>query len=194
MIVENRDDPRFREFLNADDYLVIEHSTEGVYPVLIKHRDYKVLYALDRRPGLLHVAGDVRRVGVGLFTHDLEHRYFPPGTVRNAEFLLHSVLWEGLAFSVVSIPAKCRRFAERVASRHGLRLADGVPHCFSSDHPERPAVFPMKSSAVFTLEFVPGSPLYRVMNDPELARQQREAEALIARDDERRYRESRGQN
>lgn len=94
---------------------------------------------------------------MALFNQRVELTYYPPGTPRNQLYGYRLVKWEGLVFTLISIQAKARRFAERVAAKTALRLVDGVPTLFGGGAP--PKSFPMRGGHVWTLEFAPGSPL-----------------------------------
>jgi hypothetical protein len=147
------------EFALTLDWAVLEYRTVGNELGLIKYPDYRCLEELARHSGRLHLVALGERPGVYQFTRQLELVYFPPRTPRNVDFEYRAVQWEGMIWALLSIPEKSRRFAERLAAKIGLRLADGVPTAFSSDDPSSPAFFPMRGNDVWTLEFAKGSTL-----------------------------------
>ena len=57
--------------------------------------------------------------------------------------------WLGDPWMVISVPFADKPLAEAVAQETGMRLADGVPHCF---HAGGRDVFPLQGPNVWTLE------------------------------------------
>ena len=98
-----------------------------------------------------------RRPGVMLFAIKLEYRYFPPGTERNDDFVLHVINWQNMIWMLVSIPRECMSLAKKIAAESGLRIVDGIPTIIT---PEGTQPFPMGSDNVFALENVPGHAVY----------------------------------
>lgn len=95
------------------------------------------------------------RVGATSFMSFLEFRHFPPGTVRNAEFVLVMVRFVGLIWPTAIIPDSMLAHADAIAAELGLRRADGVPRCISGGG-GRVESFPLDLPNVFTIEYVPG--------------------------------------
>lgn len=98
------------------------------------------------------------RPGVNLFASILEYKFYPPNTPKNAEFIMQILRWEGLVYSVISIPMKEKSYAEAVAKTVGMRIANGVPTMF--DSPGEPKFFPVRVDHAFTIENEPGHPIY----------------------------------
>lgn len=122
------------------------------------------------------------RPGVHLFTTELEHRHFAPGTPRNALFNLAVADWEGERWLIAWLPVRDRHLAVQAADNSGMRLANGVPHVISvgPGQPgfDRPAVFPLSARTVWTVENRPDSVLYQPGGDVDL----REEEAFRSRE------------
>lgn len=109
----------------------------------------------------LLVVGLVIRPGVVLFLTELEHEYFPPIGPVNDLFQIASVEWphaNPLPWNVAFVPMRFKPLAAHVATRHGLRLADGVPQLVEPARETlggrhlRMQPFPYHSDNVFTLE------------------------------------------
>ncbi|MFB0536490.1 MAG: hypothetical protein ACETWR_16075 [Anaerolineae bacterium] len=78
--------------------------------------EYMHIIALATRP----------RFAAG-FCATLEHVHFPPGTAANERFHITGVLWEDVAWLVVSIPGEYDEVARKLLQQHGLTLAKGRP-------------------------------------------------------------------
>jgi hypothetical protein len=78
--------------------------------------EYMHIIALATRPRF--VAG---------FCTTLEHVHFPPGTPANERFHMTGVLWENVAWLVVSIPSDYDEVARKLLQQYGLILAKGRP-------------------------------------------------------------------
>jgi len=98
-----------------------------------------------------------RRPGVMLFAIKLEYRYFPPGTERNDDFVLHVINWQNMIWMLVSIPRECMSLAKKIAAESGLKIVDGIPTIIT---PGKTQPFPIGSDNVFTLENIPGHAVY----------------------------------
>ena len=124
--------------------------------------EYMHIIALATRPRF--VAG---------FCTTLEHVHFPPGTSANERFHMTGVLWEDVAWLVVSIPGEYNEVARKLLQQCGLTLAKGrpaitdtgviitiAPHVrrlppvplFGSSRLEDCALFPIHREDVFTVE------------------------------------------
>lgn len=114
--------------------------------------------AFFQRPELIHFVGLAQRPGVVDCITTLEHAHYEPETARNALFTLRYLPWENMPWFIVSIPIEERAYMDRVAAAHGLRIADGVPTLLCS---EGTIHFPVSNERVFTLENVPGHPVYK---------------------------------
>lgn len=125
-------------------------------------------------PKLLHIVGDITRIGVNLFVVKLEYTHYAPRSGRNGLFTFRMLQWPpgdfGLNWVICSIPIEDRHLAESLLEECGLKLADGVPNMFSSQERQ---VFPMRGDRVFTLENRPDHPIY---NDREAAEKMRDAQ------------------
>jgi hypothetical protein len=115
---------------------------------------------ITRNEKLINLVGCLspRRVGVQIFNVRLEYFYFEPGTPKNDEYILHIINWQGMIWSVVSIPKECLEIAKKVAQETGLKIADGIPYLISS---EQTVSFPITTPNVLTLENAKGSPVYK---------------------------------
>lgn len=111
------------------------------------------------------------RPGVALCLTELEHTHYPPGSPKNDNFLLRILKWSEMVWVVVSIPISDKHLMEEVASKCGLRIANGVPTILSSSGDEQ---FPVNNERVFTLENKSGHPAYH--NDPQVDKTIKEAE------------------
>jgi hypothetical protein len=124
--------------------------------------EYMHIIALATRPRF--VAG---------FCTTLEHVYFPPGTSANERFHITGVLWEDVAWLVVSIPSEYDEVARKLLQQCGLILVKGRPAItdtgvvitiatdarklppvplFGSSRLEDCALFPIHRDDVFTVE------------------------------------------
>lgn len=116
-------------------------------------------------PNFVHFIGMLSppRPGAELCFTELEHTYFPPGTDLNKDFIMRLINWEGIIWSIVSIPKTEISLMEEVAAKNGLRLAEGIPHIFSQKGTK---AFPIKDNErIFTLENIADHPVYA--NDPK---------------------------
>jgi hypothetical protein len=114
--------------------------------------------------GHIHIAGITDRPGVKLWATELERIYYwPPGSTRNELITVHAAVWLGMLWQIVSVPLKHERFAERVATRIGLRVVKGFPAVYSAAGRGATVedTFPIRGEAVRTLEFLEGSELER---------------------------------
>jgi len=135
----------------------------------IEQRTVGQLLAWARKGSWAHMIGLHGRPGVDWFTHQLEFKYFPPGTTKNDEFQMHWVRWEGLVFSVISIPHKVIRFAERTAQASDLVMRNAHPTVIG---PNGPKEFPLKGQRVYNLEYPQGSRWQKLANEhPGVAEQ-----------------------
>jgi hypothetical protein len=130
-------------------YKVVRLEVVGKDLAIQPWPDYTPLHALAREKGAFHVVANTLRSGAYLYVRRLELTYFPPGTPRNDEFRYCLVKWEGLTFAVATIPARTRRFADRVAEKMGMRLSDGVPTMLGGGMP--PRQFPLRGPNVWSL-------------------------------------------
>jgi hypothetical protein len=116
-------------------------------------------------PTFVHFVGMLSppRPGVIECFQDLEETHYPPGTQKNEQFLLAVIEWQDVTWGVAGIPLSDRPLMDATAAKHGLRVADGIPLAFSGGGAHW---FPISNERVFTLENVPGHPVY---NKPEEA-------------------------
>jgi len=124
--------------------------------------EYMHIIALATRPRF--VAG---------FCTTLEHLHFPPGTPANERFHMTGVLWENVAWLVVSIPSDHDEVARKLLQQCGLILVKGRPAItdigvvitiapdtrrlpsvplFGKSRLEDCALFPISRDNVFTVE------------------------------------------
>lgn len=110
-------------------------------------------------PYFIHYVGMLipPRPGFDDCVQQLEFSYFKPGTKRNDLFHLRVISWEDIVWGVVSIPISEKRLMETVAAACRLRVANGVPCVISADGFKS---FPFENSRMFTLENIPGHPVY----------------------------------
>lgn len=99
-------------------------------------------------PRLLIAALEMR-LGVALFAVRLEYGHYKPGTARNDDFQVMRLCWQGDFYHVFSVPLADKPLADAAAKQTGMRLADGVPHCFQAG---KRSVFPLSGPNVWTLE------------------------------------------
>lgn len=143
----------------------MEDSRER-YGGMAHEESYESIREFIRDPKYIHYVGMIAppRPGVRLCAIKLEHTYFIPGTPSNEEFLLRIFEWCGMIWIMISIPREKSNLMEKVAAECGLRIADGVPTLIGSGAYNP---FPFNDSSVFTLENIPGHPIYS--NNPEVA-------------------------
>ena len=68
------------------------------------------------------------RPGFAIFAATLEHQFFPPGTPKNADFIILSTAWlHGSVWMTISIPTAEKHLAESVAKFCGLKILDTFP-------------------------------------------------------------------
>lgn len=140
--------------------------------ILLKEKDKKKLNSQIKEesqeesdiffsdPNYVHFIGMLfpPRPGVQSCFVELEHKYFPPGTDLNNDFIMRMVKWQDMVWVIVSIPRSEMNLMSSVVEKNGLRLARGIPHIFSSKGKEH---FPIKDSErVFTLENTSNHPAY----------------------------------
>jgi len=100
-----------------------------------------------------------RRIGAKAFIVMLEHEgYDPRDEIRNQQFQLVFLEWQGMLFAMVIIPERDRAVAEVIAARLGVRFADGLPTVIHGDGVKR---FPLRHTNLFTLENVTGHVTYK---------------------------------
>ena len=110
-------------------------------------------------PSFIHYVGMLNppRPGVADCFQTLEFNYFKPGTPRNHVFVLRVIEWQEVVWGVVSIPIQEKHLMEKTAQVNRLRVANGVPTMLTSDGIHQ---FPVSNERVFTLENIPGHPVY----------------------------------
>lgn len=89
------------------------------------------------------------RPNTRVWSMDLEYTHYVPDTPRNDLFSFYQSKWQDIHWSVISIPIEDRHLAEEMASKHNLRIADGIPVILGGEKPE---AFPLKGDNVFTIE------------------------------------------
>jgi hypothetical protein len=143
---------------------------------LIPHEDFRLLEAAGNDRDKLVIATLMSRPGAMQFSMELEETHFAPGTGRNPLFEMALLKWPEphIVWAVIIVPIEAKPWAQGIAKKHGLRLADGVPHFVEWERnvpllaavrqlpPELTAkphkVFPAKGANVFTLEHDHGKP------------------------------------
>lgn len=123
---------------------------------------YEQLQLWVEDPKWVHFVAHIQRPGVQGCMETLENTHYAPGTERNKLFELRMIKWEGLVYALISIPKEEREYMTRAAAANGLRIANGYPTMLSGDGKGNLKVehFPARSDSVFTLENVPGHPVY----------------------------------
>lgn len=106
----------------------------------------------------VHFVAMLQRPGVSACMETLEETHYKPGTDANGLFELRLKNWEGIIGVIVSIPVEDKPKMERAAAANGLRIANGVPHMISGG---KVSHFPIENDWIFTLENVPGHPVYK---------------------------------
>lgn len=99
-----------------------------------------------------------RRPGVMLFSALLEHKYFPPRTPKNKQFIVHITKWHDITYIIVSIPKKKHPYAKGVAKYTGNTIINSFPVLFEDGDIYK---FPVFGNNVYTLENEHGHPLYK---------------------------------
>lgn len=119
-------------------------------------RDFK---AFMNNPEFIHYAGMLMppRPGFSECIEQLEYSFFQPRTPRNDLFHLRIIPWEDILWGVVSIPIREKHLMEAVAAACRLRVANGVPHVLSAEGIKS---FPCATEHMFTMENIPGHPVY----------------------------------
>lgn len=140
---------------------------------LMEHAEFARMISPEKIGFIVQLAP--RRVGTLAFISFLEYRHFAPGTASATELQIALIPWEGMRWAVLVIPLVKRPLAEELLQRLGLRIADGVPTCFSASGVSR---FPIDQANVYTIENIQGHFVYR--NDPALGKtaEQLEDEAV----------------
>lgn len=110
-------------------------------------------------PDWINVAGMVapRRPGAILFLTLTEHMFFHPTTPEQDDFLLMNIAWEEMVFYVFSVPSKHHEDLKDLASKCGVRMAEGIPSLYTS---EGLKYFPVYGKNCFNLENIKGHPVY----------------------------------
>lgn len=111
----------------------------------------------------IHFVCMKNRLGTEELTTKLEFTHYKPQTARNDLMVLRVLLWSGIVWFVISIPASEKYLMEEVVSLCGMRIVNGVPTIFEEG---KISQFPIKSDNVFTLENVRDHPVYQ--NDPSI--------------------------
>lgn len=126
--------------------------------ILVEESDEE-LQKFVANPDFIHYVGMLNppRPGLTDCMQTLEFKYFRPGTPRNELFNVRILEWEEIQWVIVSIPIKEKHLMERAAQVNRLRVADGVPTVFSGRGANQ---FPISNERVFTLENIPGHPIY----------------------------------
>jgi len=146
-----------------------------------------------------------QRPGVGLFSTVLEHKFFPPGTEKNDEFLLLTIKWvnESVWF-VSSIPTKYIAYAEATAKFVGVALKkDQFPmmsngpvtiltsvkrESWEQEFKNVPEmnIFPLyHGTNIYTMENTKDHPIYKSMNAQEILEEERKVIGEIIAEDEK---------
>ncbi len=99
-----------------------------------------------------------RRPGVMLFSALLEHKYFPPGTPKNRQFIMHITKWHDMTFGIISIPKKRHPYAKGIAKYTGNTIINAWPTLFDGGSIHN---FPVYGDNIYTLENEKGHPLYK---------------------------------
>lgn len=107
------------------------------------------------------IGANPRRLGGKAFMVFLEYQHFVPDTPANADYELFQMEWLWSTWILVLIPKDKAPLADALMVELGLRASDGIPHLIDHTgvHP-----FPVHGDNLFTIENVPGSPVYK--NDP----------------------------
>jgi hypothetical protein len=123
----------------------------------------------------IHCVGLATRPFVKYFCTYLEHVHFTPGEPINDEYQFRMIRWQGLVWTVCSIPLSKKHLCYEVAKEAKLKLANGIPFktgiILGARRPELTKTipselikwFPINGENVFTLENLDGNPIYEGM-------------------------------
>lgn len=111
-------------------------------------------------PFFVHYVGMINppRPGVVECIELLGHTHFAADTPRNDLFHLRVAGWMGMTWAIVSIPIEDKALMEKAAEESGLRAVQGIPVILEGKEVYR---FPAANERCFTLENMPGHPVYR---------------------------------
>lgn len=98
-------------------------------------------------PSRFNIVGSYLRPGAAIFAMRLEYENYIPDTPANDDFLYYEIQFAAMGWPVLSIPAKDRHIAERIAQEEGLKLSKGVPAEVVTGE-----IFPLNSPNTYTLE------------------------------------------
>jgi hypothetical protein len=131
---------------------------EETPPEVVEESDEE-FEAFFASPLLVHYVGMLKpaRPGVTDCFKLLEHSYFKPGTSRNVLFSIRVIEWMDMIWGIVSIPIEEKHFMEKAAQASYLLVANGIPNVIANGEIFK---FPINNDRVFTLENIPGHPMY----------------------------------
>jgi hypothetical protein len=99
------------------------------------------------------------RVGVEEFVTRLEFTHYHPNNAERNDLLsLRSLIWSELPWVVISVPLEENHLVQEIAEMSTMRIASGRPVVISGDKTDS---FPINGKNVFTIENMPGHPIYR---------------------------------
>ena len=112
------------------------------------------------------------RPGARIFSATVEWELYEPKTAANSLFQMVHVLWEEMMFGIAVYQKDDRPEINKIAARHNLRLANGIPQLIPvlgswglaakrTPLHVRAKMFPVNNANLFTLEFAASSPTAR---------------------------------
>ena len=136
---------------------------------------------LNNNEDQLHFLCMMARLGVRLFMTHLEYDHYHPSIPgRNELFHCRWLRWQGLLWSLVSIPAEDMENAIEACEASGVQIENGIPIVF---HGGSEYVFPIHNCS--SIVNVPGHPIYRQtpgsMQDERAMEQYRLHEYLLSK-------------
>jgi hypothetical protein len=185
-----------REGLNRTPLIVeptkvinVRVEAAGAEPVYV-NEPTSALAALGLDRSLLNYVTMMDRPGSRFFATYLEYTFYAPGDLaRMRPFQSRIVRWVDIYWNVITIPTADLARARQAANRAELLIKHGSPATIKA---EGIADFPLRAANVFTLESVPGAPLYRGLTSTRLARALEDEECEeIVRDYETAWRRAR---
>jgi hypothetical protein len=104
------------------------------------------------KPEFVHFIGlyHPSRKNLEACNEELEYTHFPPKTDINKDFNMRILEWQGLVWTIVSIPRTKIELMAKIADKNGLTLVNGTPRVFTA---EGVKPFPIKDTDnTFVLE------------------------------------------
>lgn len=115
---------------------------------------------LTEQTGKIHIVLSVSRPGCKIFSTRLEHEIYPPRTPANENMQISILTWPDdikLFWMIVTIPERDQQIACDIARECGLEVKRG---CITVLGPTV-ETFPLQGDNVFSVENLPGNPVYK---------------------------------